>query len=230
MKAPLIAILDDEGHIRATLSNALEDVGFRTVSFARVSEFEANLGRVKPDICLIDIGLPDGHGLSLLQRISQKSDMPVIVISGRASVRDRIDGLELGADDYLVKPFDMDELIARIKVVLRRAKNTQLDPLSGRHTVGAFEVNLDDLTLSLNGKHTTLTLAEAKLLRVFLSSPGRLLSREYIMAAVGADENFDRSIDVRISRLRRKLAIKGKTNEVIRTIYGGGYIFSGGRD
>lgn len=226
MSAPLIAILDDESQIRASLSNALEDHGFRTVSFARAAEFEANIERVRPALCLIDIGLPDGNGLAFLQRINQKRNMYVIVISGRASVRDRIDALELGADDYLVKPFDIDELIARIRTIMRRAGHTPSNTIGGTHHIAGFEVNLDNLTLTRNEFSEALTLAEANLLKVFLSSRGRLLSREYILAALGEDDSFDRAIDVRISRLRRKFGAGGRSN-LIRTVYGGGYIFSG---
>ncbi len=159
-------------------------------------------------------------------RTSLHSNISVIVISGRTSVQDRINSLELGADDYLVKPFNIDELIARINTVLKRRNNPQFTELNGVHKIAQFEVNLDDLTISKDDQIQNLTLAEVKLLRVLLNSPGRLLSREYILAAIGENETFDRAIDVRISKLRRKLCKGNTATDPFRTVYGGGYIFT----
>lgn len=118
--APLIAILDDEPEIRRLLSSALEEAGFRTTAFARATEFEAALRRITPDACLIDLGLPDRDGLALVHRLATESGTAIIIISGRAQVQDRVTGLELGADDYIIKPFEPAEVIARIRARLRR--------------------------------------------------------------------------------------------------------------
>ncbi|HAR52678.1 MAG TPA: DNA-binding response regulator, partial [Roseovarius nubinhibens] len=105
MTAPLVAILDDEPEIRTMLADALDEAGFRTVSFGRATEFEASLNTTVPDVCLVDLSLPDRDGLSLVHRLALEKGAIVIIISGRAQVRDRVTGLELGADDYIIKPF-----------------------------------------------------------------------------------------------------------------------------
>jgi len=111
-KAPLIAILDDEPEIRRMLQFALEEAGFRVAAFARATEFEAALNRVVPDVCLVDLGLPDRDGLAVVHRLALESGASIIIISGRAQVQDRVTGLELGADDYIIKPFDQNQLAA----------------------------------------------------------------------------------------------------------------------
>ncbi len=227
MSGELIAILDDEVMIRASLGNALEDAGFRSVAFSSAKEFETNVARLRPQLCIIDLGLPDRNGLALLSTVAHQLAIPVIIISGRASTRDKINGLELGADDYLVKPFDIDELIARIKAVLRR---TRLAPTPSHRSafVNGWRIDFDSLTLQRGEETRTLALSEAEILQVFLQAPGRLLSREQIQTSLGqhGGDAYDRAIDVRISRLRAKLE-SDRSSPVIKTVYGGGYIFMG---
>jgi DNA-binding response OmpR family regulator len=119
MNEPLVTILDDEPQIRTMLSEALTEAGFRTAAFARATEFEAALKRQTPDVCLVDLGLPDRDGLALVHRLALESGAAIIIISGRAQVQDRVTGLELGADDYIIKPFDPAEVVARIRARLR---------------------------------------------------------------------------------------------------------------
>jgi two-component system OmpR family response regulator len=119
MSEPLVTILDDEPQIRTMLSEALTEAGFRTAAFARATEFEAALKRQTPDVCLVDLGLPDRDGLALVHRLALESGAAIIIISGRAQVQDRVTGLELGADDYIIKPFDPAEVVARIRARLR---------------------------------------------------------------------------------------------------------------
>ena len=119
MTTPLVSILDDEPEIRRMLTEALEEAGFRTQSFARAREFEASLNRATPDVCLVDLSLPDTDGLALVHRLALERGAAVIIISGRAQVQDRVTGLELGADDYITKPFDPAEVVARIRARLR---------------------------------------------------------------------------------------------------------------
>ncbi|MEC8039253.1 MAG: response regulator transcription factor, partial [Pseudomonadota bacterium] len=126
--APLVTILDDEPAIRSMLSDALEEAGFRTLSFGRATEFEAALQSATPDVCLVDLSLPDKDGLTLVHRLALEQGATVIIISGRAQVQDRVTGLELGADDYIIKPFDPAEVVARIRARLRRG---QAQPQSG---------------------------------------------------------------------------------------------------
>lgn len=227
MSGALIAILDDEVMIRAALGNALEDAGFRSVSFSSASEFETNVARLRPQLCVIDVGLPDRNGLALLSTVTQQLGIPVIIISGRASTRDKINGLELGADDYLVKPFDFDELVARINAVLRRARQTPA-ALFRPTEINGWHVDFDSLTIQRGGEIRSLSLSEVEILQVFLRAPGRLLSREQIQSSLGQHEGeaYDRAIDVRISRLRSKFE-SDRNQPIIKTVYGGGYIFVG---
>src|SRR6056300_1119784 len=120
MTAPLVTILDDEPEIRRILSDALEEAGFRTMGFGRATEFEAALKKTTPDVCLVDLSLPDRDGLTLVHRLALEQGATVIIISGRAQVQDRVTGLELGADDYIIKPFDPSEVVARIRARLRK--------------------------------------------------------------------------------------------------------------
>ena len=224
---PLIAILDDEPEIRRLLSAALEDAGFRTQSFARATEFEAALRRITPDACLIDLGLPDRDGLALVHRLATESGAAIIIISGRAQVQDRVTGLELGADDYTIKPFEPAEVVARIRARLRRPAQT---PRGSSSTVrfAGWTADFDRyLLIAPDGRETPLSHAEAEVLRMFTDNPRRLVTRSQMLETLGgaAGDSFDRAMDVRISRLRTKLGEDPKNPRLIKTIYGAGYIF-----
>lgn len=228
MDAPLIAILDDEPDIRRLLASALEDAGFRTQSFARATEFEAALRRITPDACLIDLGLPDRDGMALVHRLATESGAAIIIISGRAQVQDRVTGLELGADDYIIKPFEPAEVVARIRARLRRPGQQQ--GRSGAQTVrfAGWTADFDRYSLtSPDGSETPLSHAEAEVLRMFIDNPRRLITRTQMLETLGgaAGDSFDRAMDVRISRLRTKLGEDPKNPRLIKTIYGAGYIF-----
>ena len=225
--APLIAILDDEPEIRRILSAALEDAGFRTKAFARATEFEAALRRITPDACLIDLGLPDRDGLALVHRLATESGAAIIIISGRAQVQDRITGLELGADDYIIKPFETAEVVARIRARLRKPA-TSAGRTQNQIRFAGWTADFDSyMLIAPDGTQTPLSHAEAELLRIFLDSPRRLITRNQMLEALGgtAGESFDRAMDVRISRLRGKLGEDPKNPRLIKTIYGAGYIF-----
>ncbi|MBS9717945.1 response regulator transcription factor [Pseudohalocynthiibacter aestuariivivens] len=226
--APLIAILDDEPEIRRMLSDALEEAGFRTTSFGRATEFEAALKSTAPDVCLVDLGLPDRDGLALVHRLALESGAAIIIISGRAQVQDRVTGLELGADDYIIKPFDPAEVVARVRARLRSGKETTTTR-SIAHFEG-WEAHFDRyVLLNAAGEETPFSHAEGEVLRLFLDSPKRLISRAQMQETLGgvASESFDRAMDVRISRLRTKLGEDPKNPRLIKTIYGAGYIFLG---
>jgi len=228
MSAPLVSILDDEPEIRAILTEALEEAGFRTQCFARAREFEAALQRVTPDVCLVDLSLPDTDGLALVHRLALERGATVIIISGRAQVQDRVTGLELGADDYITKPFDPAEVVARIRARLRAGRAA---PQSGNTArFNGWTAHFDRYILEDDsGAETPFSHAEGEVLRLFLDSPKRLISRAQMQDALGgaAGESFDRAMDVRISRLRTKLREDPKNPRLIKTIYGAGYIFLG---
>nr|WP_170541686.1 response regulator transcription factor [Ruegeria arenilitoris] len=228
MNQPLVTILDDEPEIRRILTEALEDAGFRTQSFARAREFEASLKRVTPDVCLVDLSLPDTDGLALVHRLALEQGAAVIIISGRAQVQDRVTGLELGADDYITKPFDPAEVVARIRARLRAPKAQQHHSDVARFN--GWTAYFDRYVLeSDTGAETPFSHAEGEVLRLFLESPKRLISRAQMQETLGgaAGESFDRAMDVRISRLRTKLGEDPKNPRLIKTIYGAGYIFLG---
>lgn len=225
---PLVTILDDEPEIRQILSDALEDAGFRTLSFGRAREFESALRTMTPDVALVDLSLPDKDGLTLVHRLALEQGAVVIIISGRAQVQDRITGLELGADDYIIKPFDPTEVVARIRVRLR--KRSPAASSSDTARFAGWTAHFERYTLEDDsGTETPFSHAEGEVLRLFLESPKRLISRAQMqdMLGSGAGESFDRAMDVRISRLRTKLREDPKNPQLIKTIYGAGYIFLG---
>ncbi|WP_428514323.1 response regulator transcription factor [Roseovarius sp.] len=226
--APLVTILDDEPAIRTMLAQTLEEAGFRTLTFARATEFEAALRTTSPDICLVDLSLPDRDGLTLVHRLALEQGARVIIISGRAEVQDRVTGLELGADDYIIKPFDPAEVVARIRARLRRDVPASQSGDTARF--GLWTAHFDRYVLEDDtGAETPFSHAEGEVLRLFLDRPKRLISRQAMQEALGgaAGESFDRAMDVRISRLRTKLREDPKNPRLIKTIYGAGYIFLG---
>jgi two-component system OmpR family response regulator len=229
MSTPHIAILDDEPEIRQVLSNALQEAGFQTTTYARATEFEAALKRLTPDVCLVDLGLPDRDGLALVHRLALESGATIIIISGRAQVQDRVTGLELGADDYIIKPFDPAEVVARIRARLRKP-GALPEPRMARAQFNGWTAEFDRYVLiDSEGNEIPFSHAEGEVLRLFLDSPKRLISRTQMLDALGgsAGESFDRAMDVRISRLRTKLGEDPRNPRLIKTIYGAGYIFLG---
>jgi len=226
---PHVAILDDEAEIRRMLADALTDAGFRTSTYARATEFEAALKRTAPDVCLVDLGLPDRDGLALVHRLALESGATIIIISGRANINDRVTGLELGADDYIIKPFEPAEVVARIRARLRKSR-----PAAGSAgsiaQFNGWEAHFDRYVLvGEDGIEGPFSHAEGEVLRLFLEAPKRLISRMQMQETLGgaAGESFDRAMDVRISRLRAKLGEDPKNPRLIKTIYGAGYIFLG---
>ncbi|KIN63207.1 DNA-binding response regulator [Sulfitobacter noctilucicola] len=228
MTRPLVTILDDEPEIRTLLADALEEAGFETLSFGRARAFEAALATRTPDVCLVDLSLPDTDGLTLVHRLALEQGAVVIIISGRAQVQDRVTGLELGADDYIIKPFDPAEVVARIRARLRKPKPATGD--GNTATFAGWTAHFDRyILMDAEGTEVPFSHAESEVLRLFLESPKRLISRAQMQESLGgaASESFDRAMDVRISRLRTKLREDPKNPQLIKTIYGAGYIFLG---
>ncbi len=226
--APLVTVLDDTPEIRSILSDALEKAGFRVRSFGRAADFEQACRTMTPDACIIDLGLPDSDGLALVHRFASQSDVPILIISGRSRTQDKIVGLELGADDYIIKPFEVEEVIARLRVTLRRtqAESSKSDAKTVRFCGWTADLNLLQLTKD-SGEQKSLTFAENEILKMFLAAPNRLIKREQILDYLGssADDAYDRSIDVKVSRLRTKLGDDPQNARIIKTVYGAGYIF-----
>ncbi len=230
MNQPHVAILDDEPEIRQMLAQALGDAGFRTSCFARATEFEAALKHATPDVCLVDLGLPDRDGLALVHRLALESGATIIIISGRAQVQDRVTGLELGADDYIIKPFEPAEVVARIRARLRRPASFAGSASAETARFNGWTAHFDRYILTRSdGAEVPFSHAEGEVLRLFLESPKRLITRTQMQDSLGgaAGESFDRAMDVRISRLRTKLGEDPRNPRLIKTIYGAGYIFLG---
>jgi DNA-binding response OmpR family regulator len=230
MSAPHVAILDDEPEIRRMLADALGEAGFRTSCYGRATEFEAALRRTTPDVCLVDLGLPDRDGLALVHRLALEGGAAIIIVSGRAQVQDRVTGLELGADDYIIKPFELAEVVARVRARLRTRRTSPPERAAQRAEFAGWTAHFDRYMLvDAQGREVPFSHAEGEVLRLFLESPRRLISRAQMQEALGgaAGESFDRAMDVRISRLRTKLGEDPKAPRLIKTIYGAGYIFLG---
>lgn len=226
--APEILIVDDDPEIRSLLARYLAGQGFRVLGAANRRECEAQLAVAEPDLIVLDVMLPDGSGLDICRALSDRRPrIPVIMLTALKEDVDRIVGLELGADDYLGKPFNPRELVARIKAVLRRAGPEEAPAPEARiYAFAGFEADpgLRAVTAA-DGTAVDLTGAEFELLRVLLERPGRLLSRDQLLDLTqGRDRDpLDRSIDVLISRLRRKLGEGEEGGTIIKTVRNGGY-------
>ena len=226
--APLIAIVDDTREIRTLLQEALEDAGFQTVCFASATMFEQSMRSLTPQVCIVDLGLPDRDGLSLVNKLSSETDAAIMIISGRSALPDRIAGLELGADDYVTKPFEVAEVVARVKVLLRRQKIEPTGTTVSKIKLGNWTLDLEQhVMISDDDVTKRLSYTEVKILELFTGAPNRLITRERLLHHLSEDggETYDRAIDVRISRLRSKLGDDPVNPTLIKTIYGAGYIF-----
>nr|WP_319384233.1 response regulator transcription factor [uncultured Roseibium sp.] len=222
-----VFIVDDEPEIGQLLCEAMSHFDMTGETFSTGSSMLAALANESPDACIVDLGLPDMEGMALINEIRRTSSVPIIVLSARGHSTDRVMGLELGADDYVVKPFDPREVVARIRSILRRSSDRT--PARGEVDLARFEdwsyrPSSHCLT-SPEGEETFLSTGEATLLEALLRAPKRVLTRDYLLEHGGRDESLDRSIDVRISRLRKKLNRKNEAAH-IRTIYGSGYMFA----
>lgn len=225
-----VLVVDDDREIRTLLAGYLEKNGLR-VSVARDGkEMRRVLARVHVDLIVLDVMLPGADGLKLCRDLRAESAIPIIMLTARGDDVDRILGLELGADDYLPKPFNPRELLGRITAVLRRAAHIPRDPIPSAVAGYRFAGwRLDTTARSLtheDGTIASLSGAEYRLLTVLLAHAGKVLSRVQLMDLVrGRDlEPFDRSIDVRVSRLRQLLRDDARSPSIIKTVYGEGYV------
>ena len=226
---PITALLiEDDARLAQLTSEYLEGHG---VSVTRASDGGRGLEeavRFRYDVVLLDLMLPGRSGLDVCRALRERSDVPIIVLTARGEEADRVMGLEMGADDYLAKPFSPRELLARIQAVLRRARG-QVGPPQRVLRVGGLMVDPVAHRATLEGRDLPLTGYEFSLLRVLAERAGRVLSREQIMelARGNSEEAFDRSIDVHISRLRQKLGDDPKHPRLLKTVRGVGYVYAG---
>lgn len=230
-QSPQILIVDDDPGIRSLLSDYLQANGYRTSTAADGRAMKQALSTARIDLIVLDLMLPGEDGLVLCRNLRVSSDVPVIMLTARGDEMDRILGLEMGADDYLPKPFNPRELLARIKVVLKRTR-IMLTPDKSRHELIRFAGwTLDPVARHLESEKGVVPLsgAEYRLLEVLLAHPNRILSRDQLLDLTqGRDADpFDRSIDVLISRLRKRLGDDPKSPAIIKTVRGEGYVLSG---
>ena len=224
-----LLLIDDDTELCTLLESYLEEQGYAVSYVNDGVEMDQFLDKNTADLIILDLMLPGEDGLSLAQRLRQTSNIPVIMLSARGEEIDRIIGLEMGADDYLAKPFNPRELLARIKALLRRSNTTQ-QSISGtaiNYTFSSFYLDIEQQRLLNNDENIPLTTGEFSLLRVLIENPGQELSRDDLVQKLKGYERqpYDRSIDVCITRLRKKIEPDPSRPSFILTVWGRGYIF-----
>jgi len=224
MKKTLL-IIEDDKKIVQLLTEYLTSFGYEVVSSLDPNEGLRLFSRVSPDLVILDVMMPNMDGFEVCRRIRKENNTPIIMLTARGDLSDKVVGLELGADDYLPKPFEPRELVARVQSVLRRAGG---DSATKKIKLGSIEIDMDRQIAKRNEKELSLTTKEFELLALFMKNEGKVLNRDQIMDAISGFnwEAFDRSIDVLISRVRQKIEEDPKKPELIRTIYGAGYKFT----
>jgi DNA-binding response OmpR family regulator len=223
-----ILVVDDDEGLRELLVRYLSDNGYEAAGVADGQAMKRHLSARPVDLLLLDVMLPGEDGLTLARELGSRGGPPIIMLSARGEEVDRIVGLEVGADDYLPKPFSHRELLARVAAVLRRRQPT---PANGRlRRFGPFEVDLEAHRLTRNGEEVDVSGAEFALLKVLIENPDRVLSRDALVELLKGYERapFDRMVDVRVTRLRRKIEPDPVHPVYLRTVWGEGYLFSPG--
>ena len=233
---PHIMVVDDESSTRDMVGDYLRMHGFRATLCDGGASLRTAFANEQPDLIVLDLNMPEEDGLSIIRDLKQRADTPVIMLTGTASAIDRVVGLELGADDYIAKPCELRELVARIRSVLRRtqgaAANAGRDEAASKNKVVRFGTKWLDLDGRLlrddSGVEHPLTASEFGLLKAFAEHPKRVLTRERLLDLANArdPDAFDRAIDIRITRIRRKIEPDPSHPTVIRTVRGAGYVFS----
>jgi DNA-binding response OmpR family regulator len=223
---PSILIIDDDEKLNQLLKDYLKDFGFDVATATHPAKGLKKLKQTAPDLVILDIMLPEMDGFEVCRTIRQTSDVPIIMLTARGEITDKVVGLELGADDYLAKPFEPRELVARIQSVLRR---TRL--LTDTRSLSFNRLMIDPAKqiALLDGKPVDLTTNEFRALVLLAANAGKVLNRDQLLQELrGIDcDAFNRSVDITVSRLRQKLKDNPKAPEFIKTVWGSGYVFIG---
>ena len=223
---PTLLIIDDDNRLNQLLKDFLKDFGYVVVTATHPAKGLKILKQASPDLVILDIMLPEMDGFEVCRVIRQASNVPIIMLTARGEVTDKVVGLELGADDYLAKPFEPRELVARIQSVLRRTRQ-----LSDNQTLtfDRLTIDLDKRIALLDGNPVDLTTNEFTALVLLARNAGKVLNRDQILQELrGMDcDAFNRSVDIAVSRLRQKLKDDPKSPEFIKTVWGSGYVFIG---
>ena len=228
-----VTIVEDDPDVRAVLERSLGADGYQVTALESGARIEEVMSASPVDLVILDIGLPDIDGLTITQQIRRHSDVAIIIVSGRGDLADRVVGLEIGADDYVTKPFEPREILARVRSVLRRGRRRdETAPDCDSHKCYAFSDWVLDVTAhslqDAQGRPVDLTSGEFRLLETMVTRANRVLTRNQLMdACYGANSPaFDRSIDVAVGRLRKKLHDDPRNPAIIRTVRNGGYLFA----
>jgi len=221
-----ILVVDDEPKIIQLTQDYLENAGFSVISAGDGERALAIIQVEKPDLVVLDLGLPGVDGLDVCRSLRKRSNLPIIMLTARDEETDKLIGLELGADDYITKPFSPKELVARVRSVLRRSELVQ----EGREVIRVGDVTLDlpRMQVTVGEVEIELTATEFQLLQALASQPGRIFTRSQLLSAVHgvAIESYERAIDAHIKNIRRKLEPVPREPRYIQTVYGVGYRFS----
>ncbi len=226
-----IFIVEDDVDIRSLVSELLQSEGFDAITAKDAIELQAALAKVSPDLIILDVMLPGEDGFSLCRKLRARNNVPILMLTAKRDEIDRVVGLEMGADDYVLKPFSPRELVARVRALLRRA-GMPADLASSATRRYSFDRLIIDLDarqlLDLEDSPLVLTSAEFDLLACFITRPRRVLTREQLLdwTRGRAAEPYDRTVDVLISRLRKKLAAVSSGAALITTVRNGGYLFT----
>jgi DNA-binding response OmpR family regulator len=223
-----ILIVEDEYKIARLVKDYLERAGFAALIAADGEEALHAWRARKPDLLVLDLGLPGRDGLDVIREVRRRSALPIVVLTARGDESDRIVGLELGADDYVVKPFSPKELVARVRAVLRRAEGSSVMPETIR--AAGIEIDLPRLKVTVQGRPVELTPTEFQLVATMARSPGRVFTRSQLLDAVHgvAFESYERAIDAHIKNIRRKIEPAAGAPRYILTVHGVGYRFTEG--
>lgn len=220
-----ILLVDDDSALLEVMSIVLSSEGYRVVTAIDGQEALREVGREKLDIIILDIMLPKMSGFEVLKKIREKSDVPVVMLTAKSQSVDKVVGLELGADDYITKPFDTKELLARIRAILRRFGRQEGRSRDGTLKLGPLELDPNGYTVTRDGDVLVLTPTEFKILALLMRRPGRAFTRTQISEAVSTASHYlaSRYIDVHISRLRAKIERDPRSPEIIQTVPSVGY-------
>lgn len=229
-----LLVVDDDAALRETLADFFELEGYAIAQAGNVAEARAQMAQGEPDLLLLDINMPGGDGLTFAAEMRTRSSTPIIILSGKGAMVDRVVGLEVGADDYVSKPFELRELLARVRAVLRRARSPAPAAAPAADTERAARFSSFILTpgrrsvATVSGEAIDLTGAEFNLLAALVDRANRVMSRDAIAGVTRRDDwdAFDRSIDTLVSRLRRKLAPHADAAQLIQTVRGEGYVLA----
>jgi two-component system, OmpR family, response regulator len=222
-----IFVVEDDAAVCDLISRTLIGYGFECERFYTGESLLNHIRVESPDFCIVDLGLPDMDGIEVVRQLSKKLDCGILILTGRGHTADRVMGLELGADDYMVKPFEERELVARVRSILRRRRAPGA-PITAKRYAKFLNWQLDcsaNLLTAPDGTEHLLGTAETQVLKCFVEHPHQILTREKLMGDRDLSP-LDRSIDVRISRLRKKIEEDAQNPKIIKTVYGAGYIFA----